>query len=241
MWEWQLVINLFQAYIILFVLYLLVDTQAPVVSNCPTNTITSTLPVGTSVVTVSWTEPTANDNSQLQVQVDQTNSPGQFFRQGSEEVVYTFRDSVNNVAECRFMVVVTGKEGLIRSSINNSWHSWCNHHIYWHSTKQRMEITNSLVLIFQFKYTPRELVYQLPILRGEKSSEINHVIFVLLYFIHIQLPEHDLEPGKMMTVKQSEHDKFVHVLDVTRAMISLFMFWMSLERCSCVCTIVLRS
>ncbi|XP_033625680.1 serine-rich adhesin for platelets-like [Asterias rubens] len=94
-----------------FPVNVIVDTQAPVVSNCPTNTITSTLPVGTSVVTVSWTEPTANDNSQLQVQVDQTNSPGQFFRQGSEEVVYTFRDSVNNVAECRFMVVVTASGG----------------------------------------------------------------------------------------------------------------------------------
>ncbi|XP_071786035.1 uncharacterized protein [Asterias amurensis] len=94
-----------------FPVNVVVDTQAPVVSNCPTNTITSTLSAGTSVVTVSWTEPTANDNSQLQVQVDQTNAPGEFFRQGSHEVVYTFRDSVNNVAECRFMVVVTASGG----------------------------------------------------------------------------------------------------------------------------------
>lgn len=99
-----------EADISLFMFYILVDATPPEVSNCPETGVTATLSASTTVVAVQWPEPTAIDNSQLQVQVEKTHSPGQFFSQGITEVVYTFRDSVNNAQECRFMVIVSGKD-----------------------------------------------------------------------------------------------------------------------------------
>ena len=93
-------------------LFSIVDTMKPVINNCPTAAIRSTLPAGASVVSVTWTEPTAIDNSQLPVDVSRSNVPGSTFNQGTHTVTYTFSDSVNNQATCTFMVIVGGNKSV---------------------------------------------------------------------------------------------------------------------------------
>ena len=82
--------------------------MAPNIAGCRTTPVQGTLSAGQTTVSLTWTEPTATDNSQLQVRVNRTHAPGDAFPLGTTNVVYTFSDSVNNVAMCTFMVVVTG-------------------------------------------------------------------------------------------------------------------------------------
>ena len=57
-------------------------------------------------MTVTWTEPTATDNSGATPTVAQTHQPGDTFAVGLTPVVYTFSDTSGNEAICAFMVSV---------------------------------------------------------------------------------------------------------------------------------------
>ena len=59
---------------------------------------------------VSWTEPTATDDSGIATLLSRSHAPGQFFVVGSTQVTYRFVDGSGNVAECTFTVtVIEGK------------------------------------------------------------------------------------------------------------------------------------
>ena len=85
------------------------DTIAPVVSNCPIQGIRGTAPTGASSVIVTWTEPTAIDNSGGTVTRTSNRSPGLPYPIGVTNIEYTFTDPSRNQAFCRFTVTVTGK------------------------------------------------------------------------------------------------------------------------------------
>ena len=83
---------------------LTVDTQAPVVSCI--NDVTSTVGTGVGGTTVTWTEPTAIDNSGATPVISRTHTPGSFFGVGTTAVTYTFTDASGNTASCTFDVRV---------------------------------------------------------------------------------------------------------------------------------------
>ena len=56
--------------------------------------------------TVSWTEPTATDNSGMTPTITQTHQPGDSFPVGTTSVMYTFTDMTGNQATCTFDVVI---------------------------------------------------------------------------------------------------------------------------------------
>ena len=55
--------------------------------------------------TVTWTEPSVNDNSGA-FDTTQTRTSGSFFSIGDSSVVYTFTDAAGNQATCEFLVRV---------------------------------------------------------------------------------------------------------------------------------------
>ena len=82
------------------------DNEPPITNSCPGDQ-NATTDNGNSTGTVSWTEPTATDNSGL-VNVTSTHHPGDSFQIGTTTVVYTAIDPSSNVANCTFSVVITG-------------------------------------------------------------------------------------------------------------------------------------
>ncbi|XP_033626666.1 uncharacterized protein LOC117289582 isoform X33 [Asterias rubens] len=83
------------------------DSVPPVVSGCPTEDVTGTVLQGASTAVVSWTAPTATDNSGGFVSVVSNRSPGQSFNIGMTAIQYTFTDPSGNPAFCRFTVTVS--------------------------------------------------------------------------------------------------------------------------------------
>ncbi|XP_038069618.1 uncharacterized protein LOC119738747 isoform X6 [Patiria miniata] len=81
------------------------DTTAPVISGCPSG-VSISVPTGVTSATVSWTEPTATDNSGAEPTRTSSHSPGQSFNVGTTNVIYTFRDPSQNMATCSFIVTV---------------------------------------------------------------------------------------------------------------------------------------
>ena len=89
----------------------IVDEINPVIENCPDN-ISATITSGTTVE-VSWTAPTASDNSGT-VDLTSNYNPGDQFGVGTWTVVYTATDEAGNEATCSFEISVidgTGIEG----------------------------------------------------------------------------------------------------------------------------------
>ena len=88
------------------------DTQLPEIVACPSN-ITKTTNSGTCEATVSWTEPSANDNCTETANITWTKShtPGSTFTVGTTTVTYTATDEAGNVsANCSFNVTVQDRE-----------------------------------------------------------------------------------------------------------------------------------
>ncbi|XP_072014221.1 hyalin-like [Amphiura filiformis] len=82
------------------------DTTPPVIRDCPVSSMSFVVPFGTSSRTVSWTEPTATDNSGLTPTVTQSHQPGGSFPIGTTDVTYTFTDMAGNMVVCSFSVIV---------------------------------------------------------------------------------------------------------------------------------------
>ena len=79
-----------------------VDTTPPVSRNCPEDI---TMQASTTSVSVSWTEPTATDNSGTAVTKIRSHRPGMSFTVPSTTMVtYTFRDSSGLTSTCTFTV-----------------------------------------------------------------------------------------------------------------------------------------
>ena len=65
------------------------------------------VPVGTPTRIVSWTEPTAVDDSGILPTRTATHQPGDRFDVGMTAVTYTFSDRSGNSAECSFIVTIS--------------------------------------------------------------------------------------------------------------------------------------
>ena len=84
------------------------DTEVPVISSTPSTQNVNTAP-GSPNATVSWTPPTASDNSGAAVTLTSDYSPGDTFPIGNTAVTYTATDSYGNTDTSSFYVLVTGK------------------------------------------------------------------------------------------------------------------------------------
>ncbi len=82
------------------------DTVPPVIRDCPVSTLTVNVPTGVPSRPVTWTEPTATDNSGETPTVTQSHQPGDIFPVGTTDVSYTFSDMSGNDAICSFSVEV---------------------------------------------------------------------------------------------------------------------------------------
>ena len=71
-----------------------------------------TLPAGQQSAIVSWTEPTAIDDSGLVPTRVSTRNPLTSFNPGTTPVTYTFTDNLGLTSTCTFNVIVSGKGGL---------------------------------------------------------------------------------------------------------------------------------
>ena len=90
------------------------DTEPPVISDCP-NDITVSLSGADCDEVVGWTEPTASDNNSVQ-SFTRTHAPGTTFPLGITVVTYTATDSGGNVAICTFNVTVNDNTAPVISS-----------------------------------------------------------------------------------------------------------------------------
>ena len=89
-------------------------------SGCPSDqSQTGNTDSGLATGTISWTAPTATDNSGTQT-LTSTHNPGDSFPIGTTTVTYTATDAAGNSANCSFDVIVVGK--LSFSSL--SAHIW---------------------------------------------------------------------------------------------------------------------
>ena len=96
-----------QTGLICYTLNHLLDVDGPVISGCP-STQTGVTDSGIATGTVSWTAPTATDNSGTQT-LTSTHNPGDSFPVGTTTVTYTAIDADGNTATCTFDVVVNGE------------------------------------------------------------------------------------------------------------------------------------
>ncbi|KAJ7360017.1 hypothetical protein OS493_019105 [Desmophyllum pertusum] len=94
------------------------DVTAPVFSNCSPN-IVATADRGTTSTHVTWSHPSATDNSGVIPNITHSGKqPGQLFPAGEHNIRYLASDKTGNVAECKFKVFV------IEAAINRSnWRS----------------------------------------------------------------------------------------------------------------------
>lgn len=84
------------------------DTTAPVISDCPHN-LTVTREKGLDPNTVTWSEPSATDDSGNST-VYSSHIPGDVFPPGPTMVNYIFTDGAGNSASCIFIVTVAEGE-----------------------------------------------------------------------------------------------------------------------------------
>ncbi|XP_070536967.1 hyalin-like [Ptychodera flava] len=100
-----------------FVVYVR-DSEPPYFDDCPEN-ITANTEQGSATVNVSWTAPSASDNSGENVSVTVSHQPGSFFPLGSMDVTYTAEDSYGNQAKCTFTVTVKDIEPPVFTNCPN--------------------------------------------------------------------------------------------------------------------------
>ena len=107
-------VSRWQCGLIYFVQLGFADDEMPVISSTPADISQSTdATLATAVVT--WSAPTANDNSGV-VTLTSTHNPGDTFSLGATTVTYTAVDAAANMATDSFTVTITGKH-LIRTVI----------------------------------------------------------------------------------------------------------------------------
>ena len=114
-----LLITFFYLYNLVWITYILImdssvchslfeDVLGPTFSNCPQNIVT-TADRGNTSTSVTWTPPTATDNSGVIPDISRSGKrPGERFSAGEHNIRYIASDKTGNVAECRFKVFVSG-------------------------------------------------------------------------------------------------------------------------------------
>ncbi|NP_999830.1 egg bindin receptor 1 precursor [Strongylocentrotus purpuratus] len=89
------------------------DNEIPVISGCPSDQNVAT-DIGNATAVVTWTPPTATDNSVNQT-LTSTNNPGDDFPIGNNTVTYSASDDAGNTETCTFFVVVSDNENPVIS------------------------------------------------------------------------------------------------------------------------------
>ncbi len=95
-----------------------VDDIPPVIQNCPDD-ISQNTPLGSGGRIMTWTSPTATDNSGVVTLASRSHRSGQFFATGTTTVTYRFVDASGNEAICSINIVIV--EGRIRLSDDLIW------------------------------------------------------------------------------------------------------------------------
>ncbi|TVR82148.1 MAG: HYR domain-containing protein, partial [Saprospirales bacterium] len=87
------------------------DNEAPVITGCPADII-QPKDAGSCSATVTWTEPTADDNCTApgDILVIQNHFPGDEFPVGKTTVQYTFIDEAGNSDQCIFDITIEDPE-----------------------------------------------------------------------------------------------------------------------------------
>ncbi|XP_022111055.1 hyalin-like [Acanthaster planci] len=81
------------------------DQEDPVIIGCPANINEVTM--NNAPIVVSWTPPTASDNSgEFTLQANDNHAPGEMLNVGMYDVIYTAIDPSGNVANCEFEVII---------------------------------------------------------------------------------------------------------------------------------------
>ena len=88
-------------------MFIFTDSEIPVLSDIPSTQNVNT-DASSPTAAVSWTPPTASDNSGEAVTLTSDYTPGDTFPTGTTTVTYTATDSYGNIATSTFNVVVTG-------------------------------------------------------------------------------------------------------------------------------------
>ncbi|XP_033100018.1 hyalin-like [Anneissia japonica] len=91
------------------------DNQDPVIDGCPGD-YTNTTEVGLPSSVVSWTSPTATDNSGVNPVEKKSYMSGSTFIIGTEDVIITFTDDSDNVATCQFSITINDEEAPTTSN-----------------------------------------------------------------------------------------------------------------------------
>ena len=86
---------------------MLTDDEKPVINACPSVPGVTT-DSGDATAVVTWTPPTATDNSGVQT-LTSTHNSGDSFPIGNISVTYTATDDAGNTETCTFPVVVSGE------------------------------------------------------------------------------------------------------------------------------------
>ncbi|XP_030830190.1 uncharacterized protein LOC588928 isoform X5 [Strongylocentrotus purpuratus] len=89
------------------------DNENPVISGCPSDQNVNT-DSGNATAVVSWTPPTATDNSGNQT-LTSTDNPGDYFPIGNTTVNYTSTDAAGNMEICTFIITVADIEDPVLS------------------------------------------------------------------------------------------------------------------------------
>ena len=92
----------------IFHFVLIQDTENPVITGMPSN-IQQNTDAQLTTATVTWTPPTASDNSRGNVVLTSSHNPGHVFDIGTFTVTYTATDPYSNVATVSFTVTVKGQ------------------------------------------------------------------------------------------------------------------------------------
>ena len=84
------------------------DILGPIFSNCPQNII-ATADRGNTSASVTWTPPTATDNSGVVPDIMHFGKrPGERFPAGEHSIRYIASDKRGNAGECKFKITVRG-------------------------------------------------------------------------------------------------------------------------------------
>ena len=75
-------------------------------TGCP-GPITEMVSAGTNTAIITWTEPTATDNSGMTPIVTQSHQPGGNYPVGTTQVIYTYNDDAGNSAVCSFTITIS--------------------------------------------------------------------------------------------------------------------------------------
>ena len=95
------------------------DSEAPVISGCPVDQGPLAMDAGLCGATVTWVDPTANDNCDGVVAVLRTDitglNSGDLFPAGVTTISYSATDGLGNISTCSFNVTVTDSEAPVIS------------------------------------------------------------------------------------------------------------------------------